>query len=594
MIIKGIDMISVFIYKKSNIIKVLFSFIIIIQIITFNGCVSNEKGNVFSLQEAIEQSAKKISTDLPKGSRVAIVAFDTENNNLSDYIMEELTGALFDLSIEVADRQNLEYVYKELNFQLSGYISDESARSIGKFLAADLIITGALNNIGNSYRYRASAINVEQAVRSSVTRFEVRNDGTIRRLIASLGSQKNISKTNKYGVTEETQPKTAGSFFDRGILFASKREFDKAISDFTEALKLNPNLSSAYLLRGRGYYANASKNIHYIGSDFIGVGVTHTNNELLSREKIILYEKAISDYNEALKLDPNNYIIYAERGRAYESKREYNKAIEDFTHAIKINSNSPTIYNDLGNTFSKTGEYDMAIANLNQAIKLDSKSPTLYNNRGMVYSRMGSIDKAITDYTQAIQLDQEYTLAYFNRGFAYINKGNYDRAIADYTQVIKLNPNDGAAYHYLGSLYYLKNNIDNAITNFTKSISIDPNHAIVYIDRGRAYLDKTDYDKAIYDYTQAIHLEANDPETYFSRGIAYLGKNNNVQAINDFSQAIRLAPVFFEPFYFRGLLYANIGEFDSAITDLTQALKINPGHESARIMLEEVKHRQGR
>jgi hypothetical protein len=42
--------------------------------------------------------------------------------------------------MEVADRQTLGYVYKELNFQMSGDVSDKSARSIGKFLGADLVI----------------------------------------------------------------------------------------------------------------------------------------------------------------------------------------------------------------------------------------------------------------------------------------------------------------------------------------------------------------------------------------------------------------------------------------------------------------------
>jgi len=56
-----------------------------------------------SLTDAIEQSAQKITEELPSNSRVAIVAFESPNDNLSDYIMEELTGALFDRGIEVAE-----------------------------------------------------------------------------------------------------------------------------------------------------------------------------------------------------------------------------------------------------------------------------------------------------------------------------------------------------------------------------------------------------------------------------------------------------------------------------------------------------------
>jgi curli biogenesis system outer membrane secretion channel CsgG len=119
------------------------------------------EGNGVSLAEAIERSAEniaaeKIAADMLSGRRVAIVAWESPSPGLSDYIMEELTGALVDWGMEVADRQNLEYVYKELNLQMSGEASDESARPIGKFLGADLVITGQLTELGGPYRYRAT------------------------------------------------------------------------------------------------------------------------------------------------------------------------------------------------------------------------------------------------------------------------------------------------------------------------------------------------------------------------------------------------------------------------------------------------------
>jgi hypothetical protein len=73
---------------------------------------------------------KKIAAGLPAGSRVAVIAWESPSAGLSEYIMEELTGALVDRGMEVADRQNLEYVYRELDFQMSGSVSEDSARSM--------------------------------------------------------------------------------------------------------------------------------------------------------------------------------------------------------------------------------------------------------------------------------------------------------------------------------------------------------------------------------------------------------------------------------------------------------------------------------
>jgi curli biogenesis system outer membrane secretion channel CsgG len=150
--------------------------IISVMTILFASCATTGSRDSVSLAEAIERSAEKMAADLPAGSRVAIVAWESASAGLSDYIMEELTGALVDRHLEVADRQTLEHVYRELNLQMSGAVSDESARSIGKFLGADLVITGQITELGGLYRYQASAIHVESATRDSVARFDVRSD----------------------------------------------------------------------------------------------------------------------------------------------------------------------------------------------------------------------------------------------------------------------------------------------------------------------------------------------------------------------------------------------------------------------------------
>jgi TolB-like protein len=158
------------------------------------------------LMEAIEQSAMEISRKLPLETRIAVVAFTSEHTSLSSYIMNELSGALVDGNIEVVDRQNLEYVKKELGFQVSGDVSDESAVSIGKFLGAKYVITGQLVKAGGCYRYRVSSLNVETAVLESSIRLNVRDDRFFQNLLADIKRNQSIIATAGYG--EKVQPVT--------------------------------------------------------------------------------------------------------------------------------------------------------------------------------------------------------------------------------------------------------------------------------------------------------------------------------------------------------------------------------------------------
>jgi len=435
--------------------------------LVFAACASTSTGNVtgLSLTDAIEQTGEKIASELPKGSRVAIVAFESANDNISDYIMEELTGALFDRKIEVADRQNLEYVYQELKLQMSGDVSDESAKSIGKFLAADMVITGQLLDLDGIYRYRTSAINVETAVRASVTRLDVKSDTATRRMMTALANQKTTVKVAKYGVSADTTPQTAGAFLDRGIMFLNRGDYDMAISDFTEAIKLNPNMSAAYTWRGFTYYMEKD------------------------------YDRSIADHSQAIRLNPNDAKEYGIRGNVYLRKSDYDRAFSDFNQAIQIDPNDGKNYIARGVAYTTKGDYDKAIADHSQAIRLNPNDAQAYTCRATAYGYKNDYNRVIEDASQAIRLDPNDGLPYNQRGDAYYSKKDYDRAIADYSYIIQQYPNrqyPTYVYNKRGMSYFFKADYARAITDFEATLRIDPNDSSAkqWLDAARKTLGR--------------------------------------------------------------------------------------------------------
>jgi tetratricopeptide (TPR) repeat protein len=406
-----------------------------------------------SLDEAVKQSAAVIAEKLPPGTRVAIVAFEAEHENLAGYMMDELTGELVNSSLEVADRSNLAFVLKELNLHMSGMVDDASAADVGKFLGAEYVITGQMVNIGGAYRWRVNAITVETAKHTVSERHTVRNDRAAKNLVAALRKSKPVVREAGYGAADSAEagsaaPATAGAFLDRGIIFATRGDYELAIEDFTEAINLKPDLYSAWMLRGRALYASMSK-VTSVGENFSTIGIYE--NLSASTEQQAVYDRALADFNQAIQLEPNSAKAHYERSVVYLNK----------------------------------GDYDRAIADCSQAIKLDPNDAADYNNRGIAYSRKGEYNRAIADYTQAIKLDPNYAMPYYNRGLEYANKGDYDRAIADYTQAIRIDPNDADAYHGRGIAYEFKGDYDRAIADYTQVIRLNPNHA-----RGKNNLER--------------------------------------------------------------------------------------------------------
>jgi hypothetical protein len=147
-------------------------FLVLFAFLAFFSCATApssppETSGLPSLDEVIRASAEQLGADLA-GQKVAVVAFASGAEVLSDYVIDELSRA-----VTVVDRKDLDKVRGELQFNLSGEVSDESVLSIGKMLGAQSVITGALTDLGSAYRFGVKAINVESAAVESMPGFDV-------------------------------------------------------------------------------------------------------------------------------------------------------------------------------------------------------------------------------------------------------------------------------------------------------------------------------------------------------------------------------------------------------------------------------------
>jgi tetratricopeptide (TPR) repeat protein len=82
------------------------------------------------------------------------------------------------------------------------------------------------------------------------------------------------------------------------------------------------------------------------------------------------YDRAIADYNEAIRLDPKDVNAYIYRGFAYGAKGDHYRAVTDYSEAIRLGPNT-SAYNNRGNLYRSKGDCDRAIADLTEAIRLD-------------------------------------------------------------------------------------------------------------------------------------------------------------------------------------------------------------------------------
>ncbi len=111
--------------------------------------------------------------------------------------------------------------------------------------------------------------------------------------------------------------------------------------------------------------------------------------------------------------------LYTFRGFTWYIKKEYDKAVTDYNDALEINSDYELAFYNRGSAWVAKKEYDKAIDDYNKVIKLKPYYlDYAYTARGNVWKARKKFDKAIDDYTQAIRINPHFANAYYGRGLA--------------------------------------------------------------------------------------------------------------------------------------------------------------------------------
>lgn len=307
----------------------------------------------------------------------------------------------------------------------------------------------------------------------------------------------------------ETSGESATAFIRRGDAKYSRRDYEDAISDYSEAIRLSPDNAQAYLGRGNARYALEE------------------------------YPEALTDYDEALKHDPDYVYAFNGRGNVKFARKDFEGAIQDYNQAIQSDPQFALAFYNRGNVKSALKEHRAAIEDFSQAIRLNPQYEPAYLQRGVSKAALTNYAGAIEDYSETIRLNPDNDNAFNNRGVARYKLGESRQAIKDFTEAIRLNPQNSFAYCNRGESKLKLKDAEGAIKDCTETIRLDPQSSFAYSARGKANHALKRYKAAIEDYTQALTINSgwgnsdSPADSYYNRGSAKSKLNDISGAVED-------------------------------------------------------------
>jgi len=231
------------------------------------------------------------------------------------------------------------------------------------------------------------------------------------RTIQYLPAWKNSETLWTY-VIEKYPGKMAVAHLFRGNHRYESHQPEEAMQDFNKAIEINPAYPTAYLNRSMLYLErNENQKAledyeRYMALIPLRDAKGNLLNSLLSDAhrhrgvvhfRMAQYEKALSDFNAAMKYDILNYDNYLNRALTYMQQKKYDQAIRDFTLCHQSVPNDPDVLNNRGVCHLRLGHLESALEDFNQAIALNDQNPSYYINRAIVYRKMGRLAEARRD-----------------------------------------------------------------------------------------------------------------------------------------------------------------------------------------------------
>jgi TolB-like protein len=149
-----------------------------------------------NLDNCILNGTQYLISRMPDNSKIAVVNIESQNKNVSNYVIDTICMYLTNEDkFIVIERSDIAIIQNEQHFQSSGFVSDETAVSIGKQIGTQYIISGSILPLGQKYSLKLKVTNIETAQIIGAKIYQVKIDDT---LIALIETQ-----TNETVVQEE-------------------------------------------------------------------------------------------------------------------------------------------------------------------------------------------------------------------------------------------------------------------------------------------------------------------------------------------------------------------------------------------------------
>lgn len=256
------------------------------------------------------------------------------------------------------------------------------------------------------------------------------------------------------------KPEASKPYDMMGFIYTQQKKDDLARENLQKAVDRKSKLMRTYRLLAQLYQGDGKDDEALKILDLAVTRLPHNPAAWSERGWFFLsrkdYARGAADYTEAINLGGKQKAFnLTQRGLCYRELNENKKAEADYQEALRLQPDETLAYIGLGNIYNEAGDYDRAIGIYEKglaAAKEEDKGMIL-NNLGFTYKEKGDYTKALEILTEGIQKYPNHAETWRSRAQTFDAMGQPEKGIPHMDEFLKRKPGDARSYRFRATLY---------------------------------------------------------------------------------------------------------------------------------------------
>lgn len=320
------------------------------------------------------------------------------------------------------------------------------------------------------------------------------------------------------------------------------------------------------------------------------------SNKALSLDRLGFRGEALSLYDRALAVDPQNEKTWLNKGVLLLRTGRSQAGIQCLHQALALNPAYASAWANIGAEYAQGKRSQDALSSLDKAIKIDPFLEEAWFNRGVALRDLGKEVEALLSYDQALTINPRSSQAWFNKGALLGYLGRVQEELACYERCIELNRHDDQALTNKGVALAASGQAIEALECLDEALRINPKNGLAWFNRAaslikplrdlRAAAACLQEAKKLGEERAKIALEYCEQQIDAAlelgrRGLAARQAGQLQQALRYYDGALEICPHEVGILINKGAALSATGDSAGALSAFDHATRADPGNAAA-------------